>query len=336
MVLLPVDLRVELEPPRVGVEADGLAQRRALADRPLEDDLGAQRASRRRPRRRRRRAVGARLEVRRVDVPGVPGDRVVLVELEAVARARPAPRGPWRGRRGSHSAPSSPSSARRCAFASTTAPSTAARPRPVVRLDDAAGAAARAARPSRPPSRSTTSRRGDAGRADRDARRPPQTPPAIASAPPRRPPRGRARARTLTSVMLVPGRMSWNWLSSSGRHAARAPRAGTARRRRRSASSSSASCSARSAAAVAALERRLGRVGAAVVLEVQLADDRAQVARVGLELVEERLRRPSSIRGRPAGRGRGAGARASSRSARRRRRRGRTRAASRDERAWSR
>ena len=41
------------------------------------------------------------------------------------------------------------------------------------------------------------------------------------------------------------------------------------------------------AAAVAALDLRLRRVGAAVQLEVELADDRAQVGRVGFEVVEE-------------------------------------------------
>ena len=58
------------------------------------------------------------------------------------------------------------------------------------------------------------------------------------------------------------------------------------------------------AAAVAALERGLGRVRAAVVLEVQLADDRPQLARAGLEAVEERLgmaerraRQPAQVAG---------------------------------------
>ena len=46
------------------------------------------------------------------------------------------------------------------------------------------------------------------------------------------------------------------------------------------------------AAPVAALHRGLRRVRAAVVLEVELAHDRPQIPRVGREVVEERIRRP--------------------------------------------
>ena len=94
MVLAPVDLRVELEPPRARIQPHRLPQPRALAHRHLEGDLGAQRlgADLREPLRHRPR--DELLEMRRVDVPRVPRDRVVLVELEGVPgrRERLAPR----------------------------------------------------------------------------------------------------------------------------------------------------------------------------------------------------------------------------------------------------
>src|SRR4029079_10523959 len=73
------------EAPRARVEADRLAQMRALADRTLERDLGAQRAGGDAGDALGRGAVGARLEGEGIDVPRVPVDRAVLVELEAVA-----------------------------------------------------------------------------------------------------------------------------------------------------------------------------------------------------------------------------------------------------------
>ncbi len=88
VLLVPVDGGVELESPRAGVETHDLAQRAALADAALECDLGAQRPYRHHRARLGRRAVHARLEVERVDVPGVELDRQVLVQLEQVAGRR--------------------------------------------------------------------------------------------------------------------------------------------------------------------------------------------------------------------------------------------------------
>jgi len=88
VLLVPVDGRMELDPPSVRVEPHDLAQRAALADPALERDLSAQRPVRRDRPRVGGRAVAARLEVGRVDVPGVEVHRQVLVELEPVAGRR--------------------------------------------------------------------------------------------------------------------------------------------------------------------------------------------------------------------------------------------------------
>ena len=122
-----------------------------------------------------------------------------------------------------------------------------------------------------------------------------------------------------------PGGCRGTAAAGAASRAGRARRAGSRRRPR--STRNSASCSAISRAAVAALRPRLRRVGAAVVLEVELADDRRPLARLGLERLEELGRRAhASPRQRPAGRARAAASRSSRASARRRRRRSRRRA----------
>ena len=126
----------------------------------------------------------------------------------------------------------------------------------------------------------------------------------IASAPSTTPARS-SRARTLTSVIELPGRMSWNWLSSSVCQSAASSSRGYGASLA-SADSSSASRSAPSARRLSRLTCGLRGVGAAVQLEVELADDRPQIRRVRLQQVEEldgradrRLRQPGDV-ARPA------------------------------------
>jgi hypothetical protein len=102
---------VELEPPRIRVEADDLRQPARFADRAVEGDYcaerrvsGAERLG--------RRAVEPRLEMERVDVPRLECNGAVVVQLEPI---------PGRG------VPSGESSARRCSFSSTR-PSSVTRP----------------------------------------------------------------------------------------------------------------------------------------------------------------------------------------------------------------
>ena len=124
--------------------------------------------------------------------------------------------------------------------------------------------------------------------------------------------------------------MSWNWLSSSSCHAASSASAGCSAPRTRAASGRTAArrrAAARSPSPVAALGARLGGVGAAVVLEVQLADDRRQlVAASASSRVEELVaasRSPCAAA--PAGRAtRRSRSSIVAASARRRRRRSRT------------
>ena len=145
VVLVPVGDRVDLEAAGAGVEADGLAQVRAGADRALEVDLDPQRilADGRDPVG--RRAVRAGLEVERVDVPGVPRRRAGPRRARGGWPAPPAPRGRSRGARGEAIAPPGVSVAGRCAFSSTAPPSAVARCARVVgtRGDDAARPARR-------------------------------------------------------------------------------------------------------------------------------------------------------------------------------------------------
>jgi hypothetical protein len=80
--------------------------------------------------------------------------------------------------------------------------------------------------------------------------------------------------------MLEPGRMSWNWCSSSVRHAGGeggGPQLGFVE--------------GDLAPPVARLGVALGRVGPAVQLEIQLADPRCQVGLLGGDPVEEALGR---------------------------------------------
>jgi hypothetical protein len=77
--------------------------------------------------------------------------------------------------------------------------------------------------------------------------------------------------------------MSWKWLSRSVCHASSSPAGSPA-----TAASSSASCSARSARRLARFGRAWLVYGAAVVLEVELADDLRPLGRS--QLAEERLR----------------------------------------------
>src|SRR5581483_5988595 len=69
VLLLPVDGRVELDPPRARIEAHDLAERACLADTSIERDVGAQRAGGNDLARVCGLAVAAGLEVRGVDVP---------------------------------------------------------------------------------------------------------------------------------------------------------------------------------------------------------------------------------------------------------------------------
>ena len=85
VLLVPVDLRVELEPPRTCVETHDLPEPAPLADPPLELDLGAKRGRGEHLHDWRGGAVTPRLEVERVDVPRVELHRPILVELEPVA-----------------------------------------------------------------------------------------------------------------------------------------------------------------------------------------------------------------------------------------------------------
>src|SRR5205807_6833679 len=83
--LAPVDLAVELEPPRPGVQANHLPHRAGAADPVAELDLGAQPSSADGARLRAAR-LPYRLQVERVDVPGLVLRGAVVEELQPVGR----------------------------------------------------------------------------------------------------------------------------------------------------------------------------------------------------------------------------------------------------------
>ena len=87
-LLVPVDGRVELDSLRAGIETHHLRRVAVLAEHPFEGDLRAELRLRHHAPGLGGWAVAARLEVERVDVPGVEADRAVVVELEPVAGGR--------------------------------------------------------------------------------------------------------------------------------------------------------------------------------------------------------------------------------------------------------
>ena len=237
--------------------------------------------------------VAGRLEVERVDVPGVVRGRPVVVELEHDCPARPAPRGRRPGARSDRTRPSRPSSARSSA---------------VLEHDRGRPRSTRDRRPGSPPQPCRCRTRAPP---PRPARRPAAPPPRrgrsqrvhrrrLAAALPQRrqrPARHRLGARQHTAawsrggilvdqgdaragqdvVELVQQQQLPQLVQALGRIGrSRPPRMAAAAR-------NSASCSARSPGRVAQLDSRLAGVGAAVVLEVELAHDRRQLAGLGLQ-----------------------------------------------------
>ena len=323
---MPVDRRCGTRAgARARVEADDLPQPARLADRALERDLGAERrgvtTSATRPGGQSRRVSrwnGSMSHASNCDRP-------VVVELEPVARrGQRLPRPPTLCARAEE----------RAVGRELGAQVRVLEHEPGRRIDASPGVddSRRAV-----PGASTTTSSPAGSRRPRAAPRrscSPACPPLPQSAAsPRRPRRGRARRPRRRAGSTSPAGCRGTGSGAGASRAGRAPPRVRPPPRRQA--EELGVVQRLLGAAVAALRPRLRRVRAAVVLEVELADDDRPLARLGLERLEELVAVPHLVRGSPC-RSRARRIVSSiSASGRRRRRRGRRRAGSCGERSWS-